>query len=109
MYSAILAASMGIKHPALAGTADPGGPGAVGQVGANSCVDLRGRYLESSTPSNGFLPRGITVVCLNCDFLTDVSGLDKMATHLNENQTHTCQVIVEHGRYFWGLGFSCCN
>ncbi|XP_034265167.1 zinc finger protein 280D isoform X2 [Pantherophis guttatus] len=40
--------------------------------------------------------RGTTVVCLNCDFLMDVSGLDKMATHLNENQTHTCQVIVEH-------------
>ncbi|XP_070618305.1 zinc finger protein 280D [Erythrolamprus reginae] len=39
--------------------------------------------------------RGITVVCLNCDFLTDVSGLDKMATHLNESQNHTCQVIVE--------------
>lgn len=39
--------------------------------------------------------RGITVVCLNCDFLTDVSGLDHMATHLNENDTHTCQVIVE--------------
>ncbi|XP_043934905.1 zinc finger protein 280D isoform X4 [Protopterus annectens] len=39
--------------------------------------------------------RGITVVCLNCDFLTDVSGLDQMATHLNENDTHTCQVIVE--------------
>ncbi|XP_054858341.1 zinc finger protein 280D isoform X2 [Eublepharis macularius] len=39
--------------------------------------------------------RGITTVCLNCDFLTDDSGLDKMATHLNESQTHTCQVIVE--------------
>ncbi|XP_062998884.1 zinc finger protein 280D isoform X2 [Elgaria multicarinata webbii] len=40
--------------------------------------------------------RGFTVVCLNCDFLTDVSGLDKMATHLIENYTHTCQVIVEN-------------
>ncbi|NWT52357.1 Z280D protein, partial [Erythrocercus mccallii] len=39
--------------------------------------------------------RGVTVVCLNCDFLTDVSGLDNMAAHLSENQTHTCQVIVE--------------
>ncbi|KAM7010624.1 zinc finger protein 280D [Passerculus sandwichensis] len=39
--------------------------------------------------------RGVTVVCLNCDFLADVSGLDDMATHLSENQTHTCQVIVE--------------
>ncbi|XP_014106816.1 PREDICTED: zinc finger protein 280D isoform X3 [Pseudopodoces humilis] len=39
--------------------------------------------------------RGVTVVCLNCDFLADVSGLDSMATHLSENQTHSCQVIVE--------------
>ncbi|NXQ21789.1 Z280D protein, partial [Peucedramus taeniatus] len=39
--------------------------------------------------------RGVTVVCLNCDFLADVSGLDNMTTHLSENQTHTCQVIVE--------------
>ncbi|NWR04720.1 Z280D protein, partial [Paradoxornis webbianus] len=39
--------------------------------------------------------RGVTVVCLNCDFLADASGLDDMATHLSENQTHTCQVIVE--------------
>ncbi|NXD38072.1 Z280D protein, partial [Copsychus sechellarum] len=43
--------------------------------------------------------RGVTVVCLNCDFLADVSGLDNMATHLSENQTHTCQVIVEKGEY----------
>ncbi|RMB94418.1 hypothetical protein DUI87_29229 [Hirundo rustica rustica] len=41
--------------------------------------------------------RGVTVVCLNCDFLADVSGLDNMATHLSENHTHTCQVIVEKG------------
>ncbi|NXM65412.1 Z280D protein, partial [Serilophus lunatus] len=39
--------------------------------------------------------RGVTVVCLNCDFLTDNSGLDSMATHLSESQTHTCQVIIE--------------
>ncbi|KFP99189.1 Zinc finger protein 280D, partial [Leptosomus discolor] len=39
--------------------------------------------------------RGVTVVCLNCDFLTDVSGLDRMATHLSESHTHTCQVILE--------------
>ncbi|NXV68426.1 Z280D protein, partial [Molothrus ater] len=45
--------------------------------------------------------RGVTVVCLNCDFLADVSGLDNMATHLSENQTHTCQVIVEEGEYRW--------
>ncbi|NXD65116.1 Z280D protein, partial [Eolophus roseicapillus] len=41
--------------------------------------------------------RGVTVVCLNCDFLTDVSGLDSMATHLSENHTHTCQVVTEKG------------
>ncbi|NWI89700.1 Z280D protein, partial [Pitta sordida] len=40
-------------------------------------------------------PRGVTVVCLNCDFLADNSGLDSMATHLSESQTHTCQVIIE--------------
>ncbi|XP_010188712.1 PREDICTED: zinc finger protein 280D-like, partial [Mesitornis unicolor] len=39
--------------------------------------------------------RGVTVVCLNCDFLTDVSGLDSMASHLSESDTHTCQVIIE--------------
>ncbi|XP_075288334.1 zinc finger protein 280D isoform X1 [Opisthocomus hoazin] len=39
--------------------------------------------------------RGVTVVCLNCDFLTDVSGLDRMATHLSESHSHTCQVIIE--------------
>ncbi|NXE12550.1 Z280D protein, partial [Lophotis ruficrista] len=41
--------------------------------------------------------RGVTVVCLNCDFLTDVSGLDSMATHLSESHSHTCQVIIEKG------------
>ncbi|XP_035191356.1 zinc finger protein 280D isoform X1 [Oxyura jamaicensis] len=40
--------------------------------------------------------RGVTVVCLNCDFLTDGSGLDSMATHLSESHTHTCQVIIEN-------------
>ncbi|XP_054069578.1 zinc finger protein 280D isoform X4 [Rissa tridactyla] len=39
--------------------------------------------------------RGVTVVCLNCDFLTDVYGLDSMATHLSESHAHTCQVIIE--------------
>ncbi|XP_006831679.1 PREDICTED: LOW QUALITY PROTEIN: zinc finger protein 280D [Chrysochloris asiatica] len=40
--------------------------------------------------------RGITIVCLNCDFLTDVSGLDNMATHLSQHETHTCQVVMEN-------------
>ncbi|XP_036121946.1 zinc finger protein 280D isoform X1 [Molossus molossus] len=39
--------------------------------------------------------RGITLVCLNCDFLADVSGLDNMATHLSQHETHTCQVVVD--------------
>nr|DBA31727.1 TPA: hypothetical protein GDO54_007512 [Pyxicephalus adspersus] len=40
--------------------------------------------------------RRITVVCLNCDFLTDVSGLDDMAKHLSESHTHSCQVVTEN-------------
>eukprot|EP00069_Balaena_mysticetus_P002541 bmy_16251T0 len=40
--------------------------------------------------------RGITLVCLKCDFLTDSSGLDLMAKHLSQRKTHTCQVIVEN-------------
>ncbi|NXY24547.1 Z280D protein, partial [Atrichornis clamosus] len=39
--------------------------------------------------------RGVTVVCLNCDFLADGSSLDSMAAHLSESHTHTCQVIIE--------------
>ncbi|NXB73482.1 Z280D protein, partial [Donacobius atricapilla] len=50
--------------------------------------------------------RGVTVVCLNCDFLADGSSLDNMATHLSENQTHTCQVIVEKGEYMWCLFYT---
>ncbi|NXO31263.1 Z280D protein, partial [Cisticola juncidis] len=45
--------------------------------------------------------RGMTVVCLNCDFLADVSGLDNMAAHLRDNQTHTCQVIVEKAMQYF--------
>ncbi|XP_012582471.1 PREDICTED: zinc finger protein 280C [Condylura cristata] len=40
--------------------------------------------------------RGITLVCLKCDFLADSSGLDRMAKHLSQRKTHTCQVIVEN-------------
>ncbi|KAM8973411.1 zinc finger protein 280D [Pelodytes ibericus] len=39
--------------------------------------------------------RRITLVCLNCDFLADVSGLNDMAKHLGEIPTHSCQVIME--------------
>lgn len=34
-------------------------------------------------------------MCLNCDFVADVSGLDNMATHLSQHETHTCQVVIE--------------
>ncbi|XP_065772385.1 zinc finger protein 280C isoform X4 [Muntiacus reevesi] len=40
--------------------------------------------------------RGITLVCLKCDFLADSSALDRMAKHLSQRKTHTCQVIVEN-------------
>ncbi|XP_004437407.2 PREDICTED: zinc finger protein 280C [Ceratotherium simum simum] len=40
--------------------------------------------------------RGITLVCLKCDFLSDSSGLDHMAKHLSQRKTHTCQVIIEN-------------
>ncbi|XP_023574644.1 zinc finger protein 280C isoform X2 [Octodon degus] len=40
--------------------------------------------------------RGITLVCLKCDFVTDSSGLDLMAKHLSQRKTHTCQVIIEN-------------
>nr|XP_033776030.1 zinc finger protein 280D isoform X2 [Geotrypetes seraphini] len=40
--------------------------------------------------------RGMTLVCLNCDFLTDASGLDAMAKHLSKNQSHSCQVVLEN-------------
>lgn len=46
-----------------------------------------------------FYFRDITVVCLDCDFLADFSGLDKMAVHLSQQETHTCQVVVEKGMY----------
>ncbi|XP_029431613.1 zinc finger protein 280D isoform X2 [Rhinatrema bivittatum] len=40
--------------------------------------------------------RGMTLVCLNCDFLTDASGLDAMAKHLSKSQSHSCQVVLEN-------------
>nr|XP_008514491.1 PREDICTED: zinc finger protein 280D isoform X5 [Equus przewalskii] len=64
---------------------------------------LRNLSFHSNRPSKRFCIfkkhsedlRGITLVCLNCDFLTDVSGLDNMATHLSQHETHTCQVVME--------------
>nr|XP_044997046.1 zinc finger protein 280C isoform X1 [Jaculus jaculus]XP_044997047.1 zinc finger protein 280C isoform X1 [Jaculus jaculus] len=58
---------------------------------------------HSNTPSkfhifkkNSRALRGITLVCLKCDFLANSSGLDRMAKHLNHRKTHTCQVIIEN-------------
>ncbi|XP_004628933.1 zinc finger protein 280D isoform X2 [Octodon degus] len=39
--------------------------------------------------------RGITLVCLSCEFQTDVSGLDNMATHLSQHETHVCHIVTE--------------
>uniref|UniRef100_H0XVN6 Zinc finger protein 280C n=1 Tax=Otolemur garnettii TaxID=30611 RepID=H0XVN6_OTOGA len=58
---------------------------------------------HSNNPSKQFhifkkhsgILRGITLVCLKCDFLTDSSGLDSMAKHLSQRKNHTCQVIIE--------------
>ena len=46
-----------------------------------------------------FFNRGITLVCLKCDFLADSSTLDRMAKHLSQRKTHTCQVIIETRKY----------
>ncbi|XP_019297560.2 zinc finger protein 280D isoform X3 [Panthera pardus] len=64
---------------------------------------LRNLSFHSNRPSKRFCIfkkhsedlRGITLVCLNCDFKADVSGLDNMATHLRQHETHTCQVVIE--------------
>ncbi|XP_019521024.1 PREDICTED: zinc finger protein 280D isoform X2 [Hipposideros armiger] len=64
---------------------------------------LRNLSFHSNRPSKRFCIfkkhsealRGITLVCLNCDVLADVTGLDNMATHLSQHETHTCQVVVE--------------
>ncbi|XP_066557430.1 zinc finger protein 280C isoform X2 [Amia ocellicauda] len=53
----------------------------------------RGRLRKRKKPSGSL--RGITLVCLNCDFLTDASGADNMSKHLTDRQNHTCQVIIE--------------
>ncbi|GAB1302758.1 Zinc finger protein 280C [Apodemus speciosus] len=51
-------------------------------------------FLKKYSPSLRYL--GITLVCLKCDFLTNASGLDRMAKHLNQRKTHTCQVVIEN-------------
>lgn len=52
---------------------------------------------------SSFFHRGITLVCLKCDFLTDSHGLDRMAKHLSQRKTHTCQVVIENGMYIYGM------
>lgn len=39
--------------------------------------------------------RGLTLVCLNCDFLAGATGSDLMSKHLVDRPTHVCQVILE--------------
>ncbi|XP_067327292.1 zinc finger protein 280D isoform X2 [Anolis sagrei] len=41
--------------------------------------------------------KDLTLVCLHCDFVADLSAMDKMAAHLSDNETHECQVILENG------------
>ncbi|XP_063305158.1 zinc finger protein 280D isoform X1 [Pelobates fuscus] len=64
----------------------------------NHMMSFHGR--NSHKRSKGFKKthkdkRRITLVCLNCDFLTDVSGIDDMAKHLGKSHSHSCQVIME--------------
>ncbi|XP_068131604.1 zinc finger protein 280D isoform X2 [Hyperolius riggenbachi] len=62
--------------------------------GRNSSKRSKG---SKKTPKD---KRRVTVVCLNCDFLTDVAGLDDMAKHLSESHTHSCQVVTENVSIF---------
>ncbi|XP_056428368.1 zinc finger protein 280D isoform X2 [Hyla sarda] len=69
----------------------------------NHVVRFHGRNSSKRSKASKKGPcdkRRITVVCLNCDFLTDVSGLDDMARHLSENHTHSCQVVTENVSIF---------
>ncbi|XP_020745362.2 zinc finger protein 280C isoform X1 [Odocoileus virginianus] len=43
--------------------------------------------------------RGVTAVCLKCDFFADYTALDRMAKHLSQHKTHTCRVIMENSTY----------
>lgn len=62
----------------------------------NLCVDCHMIFCLTTLLS---FHRGITLVCLKCDFLADTSGLDRMAKHLNQRKTHSCQVVIENGMY----------
>ncbi|XP_073509025.1 zinc finger protein 280D isoform X2 [Phyllobates terribilis] len=63
---------------------------------ALSCHGRNSSKRSKVTKKGPIDKRRITVVCLNCDFLTDVSGLDDMAKHLSENPSHSCQVVTEN-------------
>ncbi|XP_062845526.1 zinc finger protein 280C isoform X2 [Trichomycterus rosablanca] len=39
--------------------------------------------------------RSLTLVCLNCDFLANVSDANRMCDHLISRPNHSCQVILE--------------
>ncbi|KAM9493251.1 zinc finger protein 280C [Clarias gariepinus] len=39
--------------------------------------------------------RSLTLVCLNCEFLTDASDSNRMCEHLISRPNHSCQVILE--------------
>ncbi|XP_075431881.1 zinc finger protein 280D isoform X4 [Ascaphus truei] len=65
----------------------------------NHMVRFHGRNSNkksSASKKTSIDKRRVTLVCLNCDFLTDVSGLDDMAKHLSESHTHSCQVVLEN-------------
>uniref|UniRef100_H0VQN0 Zinc finger protein 280D n=1 Tax=Cavia porcellus TaxID=10141 RepID=H0VQN0_CAVPO len=38
--------------------------------------------------------RGISLMCLNCEFLAGVFDLDNMATHLSQHESHSCHIIT---------------
>ncbi|KAM3927561.1 zinc finger protein 280D isoform 2-T2 [Leptodactylus fuscus] len=65
----------------------------------NHVLSCHGRNSSKRSKSSKKCPsdkRRVTAVCLNCDFLTDVCGLDDMAKHLSENPNHSCQVVTEN-------------
>ncbi|KAM4748034.1 zinc finger protein 280D [Rhinophrynus dorsalis] len=69
----------------------------------NHMMSFHSRNSNKKSKTSKKIPkdkRRITLVCLNCDFLTDVSGLDEMAKHLSSNHTHSCQVILENVSIF---------
>ncbi|KAJ8391621.1 hypothetical protein AAFF_G00087620 [Aldrovandia affinis] len=60
----------------------------------------RDRFRKMKRPRTSL--RSITLVCLNCDFLSDGSGTDRMSKHLVDRPHHNCQIIFEKGVYAGG-------